>query len=283
MTTDPPLEIRRVADGVISLVDTLAPYPNSAHSWLVDGTNGTYLINPGWTGSVDRVPNEVADLVDDAVKLGTHFHHDSIRQFGELRDRIWISDVQGAAPNCDDHGQGCEPCLVGERCAPTTWLTLQPIDAFTVARTFTDDDPVMDGGLVAVPSRGHSWTDQGYVHPRSRTLWTGDIFYIGNLFYFTHGGHLDEAIATFVSFLERDDWTQVAQPHWDFATNSDPGPEEFLVPRRAVERHYEQLLEIRAGRVEGVLRAISWWSAPAIVFPAAVGSVALRNPGHVAT
>jgi hypothetical protein len=104
-------------------------------------------------------------------------------------------------------------------------------------------------GLVALRSRGHSWTDQGFVHPLSRTLWTGDIFHVGSLFDSVHGGSMDEAIATYSSFLERDDWENAAQPLWDFTKAPDPAEEEFLVPRSTVERHYEELLAIRAGSV----------------------------------
>lgn len=285
MTVAPPLDVKSIGPGLICFIDADAAYPNSSHTWLAETDGCDYVINPGWTGDVQRVPEDYRERFLRAVKLGTHFHHDSIRQFGPLRENIWISERQAEAVNCNDEGVGCRAALHRGLSSPSTWLTLKSIEPFPVARIFPNSDPVMgdrSGALVALPCSGHSVTDQAYLHRPSRTLWTGDIFYIGALFYFTHGGSLDRAMSTLLSFIERDDWDFAAQPHWDFQKNPDPQGLDFLVPRQRVEQLYADLVEIVAGRVEGKLSSISWWSVHAFVYPVSVGSVGLRNPGHVA-
>ena len=277
------MEVKRLGDGLTCIVDPDAPYPNSSRTWLAEGGPVCYVINPGWTGSVDRLPEPFRDRFRAAVKLGTHYHHDSIRQFGALGPHVCVSTRQAQARNCDEAGVGCAPALADGICSPSTWLTLQPIAPFPVAQVFANDDPNIGdpaGAVAALPCDGHSETDQAYLHRPSRTLWTGDIFYIGDLFYFTHGGGLDAALRTLASFVARDDWDYAAQPHWDYAVRPDPKGQDFLVPRSAVAQLLEDLDAVKRGRVRGTLTPIGWWSAPAYVYPVSSGTVAIADPGH---
>lgn len=178
----------------------------SANAFLVEAADGALLIDAGWSAEAE-VPGEYGPRLEAAAKVFTHFHFDHVRRLAPMRD-VRLSAKQASL------------CATGT-CAPSQWLTVFQVDAFRFERVYVPGD-LLPAGVEAVACSGHSQADACFVHPATRTLFPGDLFYLGPLFTFLPGGSLRGLKAGLEELLKDDRWDRIAQTHGPcYATRAD--------------------------------------------------------------
>ncbi len=279
------LRVEKVTDDLICLINPIAPAPQSAFAWLAGGGSKWFLLNAGWLHGDVVAPEDALGRLVEAIKVSTHFHHDWVKQWAFLRENIWISRKQAEAQNCNDQGLGCRPALEpgGAFCAPEPWLTFEPVHPFPVSGVYEDDEADLGeahSSMASIAVEGHSQTDVALLHRPSRTLFLGDLFFVGpKLFYFFPQGSIAGALRSLTKLLERNDWEHTAQIRGD----------SFRCPRVFLEEFHEALGKIATGQVAGTEEKLDWWSLPVVTYPfkythgGVESSVAERLVGRRAT
>lgn len=206
---------------------TTASDQESANSFLLIGDQGSILIDAGWDDGVD-IPERLVGVVKRSQKVSTHFHFDHIRQWHKM-DHIYLTTDQSSV---------CET----QSCSPSMWQSIMNVKPFRISGKISYNSPTDQANprLIPISCKGHSPTDACFLDTQSRTLFVGDLFYLGPVFYFLPGSDISVAIETLESLLKRTDWDQVALTHG-----------ECLADRGKVVEFLDDLKQI-------VLKKTSW-------------------------
>lgn len=178
----------------------------SANSFLLQGEGKNILVDAGWSDKA-TVPASFVNTVDNAQKVSTHLHFDHIRQWYKM-EKIFLTKQQ------------VESC-VEKYCSPSRWQTVIKVKPFKFSGTILEQstDSQLRVRLQLIPCSGHSQTDACYLDRDTRTLFAGDLFYLGPVFYFLPGGDIELAIGSLESLLDRDDWDHLALSHGECITD----------------------------------------------------------------
>lgn len=222
--------------------------PEAANSFLVGTGRDATLVDAGWADGKE-VPAELAEAVREATAVVTHFHYDHVRQLHK-HPRTRLSTTQ--ASRCIDR-------IDERRCDLSRLLTVFAVPAFEFQGNYTTRE-ALGGDMAALDCAGHSHTDSCFLHEPSRTIFLGDLFYLGPLFTFGPGGSLRGTRDALVQALADGRWDRVAQTHGDcFSTRQD------------VEKAAAGLADVIAGKVDH-----AWnfkFMLPLWEYPIATGSV----------
>lgn len=200
------LRIETVKTGLICLQDFNDK--EVSNSFLIQDFKNSILIDAGWSEK-SQLPNEIAQLIDEATKVATHFHYDHIRKWHQMKN-IKLSLKQAAY-------------CVDSKCSPTRWATIKNVLPFKVSGEVVINAPVVSGGsrVISIECSGHSQTDLCFIDKKTRTLFIGDIFYEGPVFYFLPGGSFKKAKESIDRLLARNDWDNLAQAHGNCVISRD--------------------------------------------------------------
>lgn len=192
------LQVKELMPG-LSCLSTVGDQ-ESANSFLLRGDKGSLLVDAGWSEDV-AMPENLKGVVEQSQKVSTHFHFDHIRQFHKMRN-IFLTEGQSKV---------CESAS----CSPSLWQSIMRVKAFQISGKISDGSPTdrVNPRLLSVSCKGHSPTDACFLDSQTRTLFVGDLFYMGPVFYFLPGSDLSVAIETLETLLKRTDWDQVALTH----------------------------------------------------------------------
>lgn len=192
------LHIEKMKNGLICLQDLNDK--EASNSFLIQDANYSILVDAGWSKE-SQLPNEIAQQVEEATKVATHFHHDHIRKWQQMKN-IKLSLNQ--ATYCVD-----------SNCNPSRWATVKSVFPFNVSGEVTLNAPVVPGEprVISLECSGHSQTDLCFIDKKTRTLFIGDLFYEGSVFYFLPGGSFKKAKESIDRLLARSDWANLAQTH----------------------------------------------------------------------
>jgi glyoxylase-like metal-dependent hydrolase (beta-lactamase superfamily II) len=123
------------------------------------------------------------------------------------------------------------------------------VKPFQIFGKIPDDSPTdqINPRLISVSCKGHSPTDACFLDMPTRTLFVGDLFYLGPVFYFLPGSDLSVAIETFENLLKRTDWDHVALTHG-----------ECLADRSKVVEFVEDLKQVVAKKASWKINFDFW-------------------------
>lgn len=198
------LQVKKIREGLQCIIDS--NHEESAHSFLLQGDEGSILIDAGWSNQA-VIPIEISRAIAQSKKVATHFHFDHIQQWHSM-ENIILTKQQASL--CKD-----------DLCSPTIWQTIVRVSPFKFIEETIDKFTAnsVNGRLSFIPCKGHSKTDACYLDEKSRTLFVGDLFYLGPVFYFLPRGNVDLAIESLELLLKRNDWDQLALSHGECSTN----------------------------------------------------------------
>lgn len=214
------LEAKEIKKGLTCLIDK--DDKESANTFLLQREGQSILIDAGWSDKV-APPTELVHTIKQAYKVSTHFHFDHIRQWHGM-EKIILTPHQAKL---------CEKNL----CSPSRWHTVMKVKPFTYggeSSILSSENP-LDIPLTLISCEGHSQTDACYLYNKTRTLFVGDLFYMGPVFYFLPGGKIDSAIRILEGLLARTDWDQLALSH-GVCTADRPKLIEFVEDLRAISK-----------------------------------------------
>ncbi len=216
----------------------------SSNAFLVEGAKDALLIDAGW-GDGAAVPQELERKVQEATKVFRHFHFDHVRRLHQYHS-IRLAPSQAGY------------CKV-DTCDASQWLTVYKVAPFPFEGRYGTAEPIA-AGVEAVPCAGHSQGDSCFIHPASRTLFPGDLFYLGPLFTFLPGGSLAGNQRALALMLQDPRWDRVAQTHGD-----------CYASRQDVEKAAASMQDVVDGKVDH-----EWnfsFVVPLWKYPLATGSV----------
>ncbi len=226
------LQVKSIQKGLVCLKEKNKN--ESANSLLLSGDGQNILIDAGWSDNA-TVPVELADDIANALKVATHFHFDHIRQWHQMRNIILP----------EHQAKFCKKGL----CAPSRWQTVMPVKSFNFKVGAFDQFSTVDQNprLSLISCGGHSQTDACFLDKKTRTVFLGDLFYLGPVFYFLPGGNIDFTISFLKSLLARDDWDTLALSHGECASN-----------RASLTNFLEDLKNISMGKYKWAVNFDFW-------------------------
>lgn len=226
------LQVKEIKPGLSCM--TTADDHEWANSFLLRGEIGSILIDAGWPEGVE-IPVGLKAGVEKSQKVSTHFHFDHIRQWNKMGN-IFLTDSQ--AKVCDSGS-----------CSPSLWQSIMSIKPFQISGKISENSPTdqVNPRLISISCKGHSPTDACFLDVQTRTLFVGDLFYLGPVFYFLPGSDVSVAIETLENLLKRTDWDQVALTHG-----------ECLADRSKVVEFVEDLKQIVAKKVSWEINFDFW-------------------------
>lgn len=180
----------------------------SANSFLLQKESESILVDAGWSDNA-TIPVSFVKAVEHAQKVSTHLHFDHIRQWYKM-EKIFLTKQQ------------LESC-VEKSCSPSMWQTVMKVKPFKFSGTIFEQSTENQLGarLQLISCSGHSKTDACFLDRDTRTLFVGDLFYLGPVFYFLPGGKIELAIGSLESILNRDDWDHLALSHGQCITDRE--------------------------------------------------------------
>ncbi len=195
---------KTLENGLVCITDRADE--ESANSFLLQGDGESILVDAGWSDKAN-VPIDIAKAIAKAQKVSTHFHFDHIRQLYKMKNIILTK-------------QQADLCIEG-MCTPSRWQTAMKVKAFKFTHEISDAPSTksLNPRLISISCYGHSQTDACFLDRRTRTLFLGDLFYLGPVFYFLPGGNVDLVIRSLENFLARDDWDHLALSHGECISN----------------------------------------------------------------
>lgn len=198
------LQIKSIQKGLVCITEK--NNNESSNSFLLSGDVTNILIDAGWSDNA-TVPVELVEEIDNAQKVATHFHFDHIRQWHHMKNIV--------LPKQQDIF--CKK----EKCSLSRWQTVMPVKDFNFTvggfDKFFTKDPASRLNLISC--LGHSQTDACFLDKKTRTIFLGDLFYLGPVFYFLPGGSVALSITFLESLLARDDWDNIALSHGECSSN----------------------------------------------------------------
>jgi glyoxylase-like metal-dependent hydrolase (beta-lactamase superfamily II) len=241
------LKAMALEPGLTCLQDPLDS--ESSNSFLIQSRGHSLLIDAGWSSKA-KIPSALAGAIGKAVKVATHFHYDHIRRWNDMA-HIVLSP---------DQSTGC-----GEvKCKLGIWKSINSIKEFRVESEYQFDQRIGRTELIPIRCEGHSNSDACFVDPVSKTLFLGDLFYLGPVFYFLPGGSLRSAISALNELLKRQDWDQVALTHGSCVR----------VDRQTLAKYVGELTQIEEGKIKGSWNFAFW--IPLRAYDISTGTIFLR-------
>ena len=222
----------------------------ASNSFFIRDGSDSILVDAGWSENT-QVPSELALSVDNSIKVATHFHSDHVSRWFQM-ENVFLSPKQAAY------------CSTSA-CNPSRWQTIKRVTPFKMSAELSVGTPVLQNSqrTYSVECDGHSQTDLCFIDKKTRTLFIGDLFYEGPVFYFLPGGSLKNARESIERLLARNDWDTIAQTHGSCQT-----------PRSKLAEFSEDLKKIDSGN-------LGWkWTLnfvlPLIEYKVRSGSVVVR-------
>lgn len=206
----------------------------SSNSFLLQGENADILIDAGWSDEAE-VPEDLVSIIEKSQKVATHFHFDHIRQWHKMNN-IFLTTNQLTA---------CEKDL----CSPSRWQTIMKVKPFRMSGRISNGLPIANSNprLISIACNGHSPSDVCYLDTQTRSLFVGDLFYLGPVFYFLPGSSIQSAADSLDALLKRNDWDQIALSHGACVTN-----------RAKALQYLDDLRKIISGELSWVLNFDFW-------------------------
>lgn len=219
----------------------------SSNSFLLTGNpDDSFLIAAGWSDEVE-IPKNLGLWIEKSYKVTTHFHFDHIRQWHKMNN-IFLTQQQY---------QACEEIF----CSPSRWQTIFKIAPFQISGKFFEFHPVkFKTRLTLISCDGHSPSDTCFLDEQTRTLFLGDLFYLGLVLHFLQGSNIQKAIETFKRVLTRNDWDRITLRHGDCITD-----------RANLSQYVEDLRKVMQGQLPWAFNFDFW--IPLRAYPVSTGYI----------